>query len=323
MIFGNLILNHVVSQALAEKHPTRNYERCINRHQVKNPCSVCTETCPKGVYSGPGSKKTNFRECSNCNLCVTACPSRCIASSASNVSAYLKLLRIPEETIYIAAEDYEGDAHLRTDCFATLSWEYLACLGLEKRVIFLTRHMPEESPQARQIWQDTLTRLSLFFGKSGYEQRFSFSDEPHHREEQQISRRELFQKAGEELKSHVSSFVPSKSMMDGLLYRHLLKELLSQREEESAFGWVIPMVSSACKGCGVCTRLCPGQAITIRKDGDAFQVILYPFRCSFCGLCQKSCIHHAITDFGVVQLSNLNPLLLLQGGTKKESNMGQ
>lgn len=319
MIFGNLILNHVVSQALAEKHPTRDYDHCINRRQVKNPCLVCAEICPQKVYFGPGSQKTLFSQCSNCNLCVTACPSRCIASSASNVSAYLKLLRIPEETIYIASDGYEGDAHLRTGCFATLSWEYLACLGLERKVVFLTDSMPEPEPDAGQIWQDTLTRLCLFFGEEEYQKRFSFSPDPHHADRQEISRRELFQKAGEEIRSHISSFAPSKGMMDGLLYRHLLKSLLAHREEQAPFGWVIPMISSSCKGCGVCTRLCPQQALTVKKEENGFQVILYPFRCSTCRLCQKSCIHHAIEDFGVTRLTSLQPLLLFQNGHEKEN----
>ena len=34
MILGNFIFNYVVNRVLAENHPTKDYDRCINRRQV-------------------------------------------------------------------------------------------------------------------------------------------------------------------------------------------------------------------------------------------------------------------------------------------------
>ena len=43
MILGNFIFNYVVNRVLAENHPTKDYDRCINRRQVKHICTVCQE----------------------------------------------------------------------------------------------------------------------------------------------------------------------------------------------------------------------------------------------------------------------------------------
>lgn len=310
MIFGNFIFNYVVNRALAENHPTKDYEHCLNRHQIKHKCTVCADVCPAHVYSGPGSRKADFTDCINCNLCVTACPTRCIASSAMNVSAYLKVLKAPEKTIYISSREYEGTAHLRVDYFAALSWEYLSCIGLHKKAVFLTQNLPELTPQAEEVWQKTLQNLKYFFGKEEFCKRFIFLKQPEQEKGLEISRRELFKKANEELKSRISSFVPSESMMDGLLYRYLLKNILSEGSFTGSFGWVVPIITPKCRGCGVCTTLCPQKAISAKKENEQFQILFYPFRCSHCGLCQKTCIHHAIDGFGLVQITNLAPILL-------------
>lgn len=320
MILGNFIFNYVVNRVLAENHPTKDYDRCINRRQVKHICTVCQEVCPVHVYSGPGGKKADFTECMNCNLCVTACPARCIASSAMNVSSYLKLLRIPEGAIYIASRQYERTAHLRVDYFAALSWEYLACIGLRKKVVFLTDAMPDITLQAEEVWQKTLANLTFFFGNKEFDKRFLFSEKLQLEDSQQISRRELFKKANEELKSKISFFVPSESMMDGLLYRYLLKETLIEMGSKDSFGWVVPIITSKCKGCNVCSSLCPQNAITVKKDNGQFRLFFYPFRCNHCGLCQKVCIRHAVNGFGLSHINNLKPMLLFDSAVDGGDN---
>ena len=318
MLFGNFIFNYIVGRSLAEGHPTKDFEHCINRRQVKHKCSICEDICPGRVYSGTGSRKADFVSCINCNLCVAACPTRCIASSATNVSSFLKLLKTPEEFFYIACEQYEGDVHLKVSHFAALSWEYLVCLGLQKRVVFLTVDVPEADEKAETVWHETLVCLKNFFGEEEFGRRFIFSDKVDYTADQEINRRELFQKVNTELRSKFSSFAPSEDMMDGLLYRYLLRGVLTGDNTYNSFGWIVPAVSSECKGCGVCEKLCPQAAITVKKDNGQFTVYLYPFRCNHCGLCQKTCIHHAIDGFGSIRINSLKPVILFD--SKDEDN---
>lgn len=312
MIFKNIVLNYIANQALAEAHPTKNFERCINRHQVKHKCTACSDVCPEQVYSGIGSRNADYTKCVNCGLCVAACPSRCIASSAANAASYLKLLKLPEKSVYIASAEYEGSANLTVNSFASLPWEYLVCIGLRKKVVFITAGQSAQSPQAKSLWSETQAHLKYFFGEEEYHKRFVFFDPANCDQEltQEFDRRELFQKLHTEIRSQVSSFVPSESMMDGLLYRHLLKELLAENSSPASFGWIIPLISSKCKGCGVCAKLCPQDAIRVRKDHEQFAVYLLPLLCNHCGLCQKTCIHYAIEGFGLVHTDSLKPMVL-------------
>lgn len=312
MAFGNFIFNYVVDRALAESHPSKDFEHCVNRRQVKHPCTVCADICPQHVYFGKGSRDADFRCCTNCGLCVAACPARCIASSAANVSAYLKLLKAPGKHVLIASRQYGGNAHLKVNSFASLPWEYLACLGLRTRVLFLTADLPQLTPLEEAVWRKALASLELFFGKEEFERRFLLSAQPIDDEDvQEFSRRELFRKANEGLKSTISSFTPSESMVDGLLYRHLLRELLAKKENGAVFGWVIPRINACCKGCGICEKLCPQKAIAVKQERGTFRIALDPVRCNNCGLCGKVCPYHAVDGPGLVQLDSLTPLLLL------------
>ncbi len=315
MLFGDLVFHYVIGRALAESHPSKDLEHCINRRQVKHKCTACKDICPEGVYSGVGCKEADFIRCINCNLCVAACPTRCIASSATNAASYLRVLKAPEETILIASKPYGGNAHLKVDPFAILPWEYLACISLRKKVVFLTEGLPETTPQADAVWQKTLESLVLFWGKERFHQRFRFSKGPEAEEEirQEIGRRELFKKADEGLRSKLSAYAPSESMMDGALYRRLLKDLLAANDSGS-FGWMVPMIAPACQGCGVCEKLCPQDALAVKKEGERSRVVFYPFRCNSCGLCVKTCIHHAVDGFGVARIRRLDPMLLFDSG---------
>ena len=315
MLFGNLIFHYVIGRTLAESHPSKDFEHCINRRQRKHRCTACADICPEEVYSGAGCKEADFLRCVNCNLCVAACPTRCIASSAANAASYLKVLKAPEDWVRIASRQYGGDAHLKVDLFAVLPWEYLACISLRKKVVFLIKDLPEGTLQADALWQGTLERLVLFWGKERFHERFQFTAQPGEGEEvsQAIGRRELFRKADEGLRSKLAAYVPSESMLDGSLYRRLLKELLGEGQYGS-FGWRVPMIDPGCRGCGVCEKLCPQGALRVKKEGGHFQVLLDPCRCDGCGLCVKTCIHHVISGFGVARISRLDPMLLYDSG---------
>lgn len=315
MLFGDLIFHYVIGRALAESHPSKDFAHCINRRQVKHKCTACADICPEGVYSGPGCREADFMRCINCNLCVAACPTRCIASSATNAASYLQVLKAPEETILIASKGYGGAAHLKVDYFAILPWEYLACVSLCKKVVFLTRDMPKIGPKADEVWQRTLESLVLFWGKERFHQRFRFTEQAEAGVgiRQEIDRRELFKKADEGLRSKLSAYVPSQSMMDGSLYRRLLKDLLAEKDS-GPFGWMAPLIAPGCQGCGVCEKLCPQGALGVKKEGERSSVVFDPSRCNGCGLCVKTCIHHAIDGFGVARIRRLDPLLLFDSG---------
>jgi len=44
-----------------------------------------------------------------------------------------------------------------------------------------------------------------------------------------------------------------------------------------------------CMGCGACSEVCPGEAISIMDEGDTRKIELFYGMCTFCGLCEECC----------------------------------
>lgn len=299
---------------LAGDRPTRNMKGCINRAQVKHPCTACKDICPKGVYSGNMGQNADFSACINCNLCVSACPARCIAPSMQNAVAYLHLLDLPDEQIVISANGEFEKSHLQVPSLAVLPWEYLACLGFEHQVILL---MGGQTQEETKLLENTLVRLAFFFGMETYQQHFRLTASAQDISPLLIDRRDIFRKAKEAMKRKVAPLASGDGTVDGLLYRSLLAERMKQDTSGKNFGFPVPMVTQACTGCGVCGILCPQKAIYVRKEKKQFSIVWDPLRCNGCELCTKTCIHGAISGMGAVHLSSMAQVRLLHKGTKE------
>ncbi len=60
-------------------------------------------------------------------------------------------------------------------------------------------------------------------------------------------------------------------------------------------GHVVVTDADACRGCGLCARDCPADALKLERKGrDDFRLIYYPDRCAYCGQCADSCVHDVI-----------------------------
>ena len=60
-------------------------------------------------------------------------------------------------------------------------------------------------------------------------------------------------------------------------------------------GHVVMTDADACRGCGLCARDCPADALKLERKGrDEFRLVYYPDRCAYCGQCADSCPHDVI-----------------------------
>ncbi len=48
-----------------------------------------------------------------------------------------------------------------------------------------------------------------------------------------------------------------------------------------------------CKGCNICVTFCPTQTLEMSSHGKA--VVAHPDQCTYCGLCERLCPDLAIT----------------------------
>jgi formate hydrogenlyase subunit 6/NADH:ubiquinone oxidoreductase subunit I len=63
----------------------------------------------------------------------------------------------------------------------------------------------------------------------------------------------------------------------------------------SSFRGRVVAEAEACRGCGLCVRDCPAEALEMERKGrDEFRLIYHPDRCAYCGQCAESCHQGAI-----------------------------
>ncbi len=74
-----------------------------------------------------------------------------------------------------------------------------------------------------------------------------------------------------------------------------------------SFRGKIHVDESRCWGCGVCTRICPPNALTLESDGDGYLILKYFMgRCIFCGMCAEVCPRNAIEVTKEFELASLS-----------------
>ena len=90
------------------------------------------------------------------------------------------------------------------------------------------------------------------------------------------------------------------------LIPHLLKTLLGKAstvtfpfgplELPQAYRGRVAIDIDACKGCGLCARDCPANALFVQQLEDrGVRIVLYSDRCTTCGQCELSCRYNVIS----------------------------
>ena len=60
-------------------------------------------------------------------------------------------------------------------------------------------------------------------------------------------------------------------------------------------GRVVVVDSEACRGCGLCARDCPAEALELeRVSREEYRLVYHPDRCAYCGQCADSCPHDVL-----------------------------
>ena len=106
---------------------------CLNTVQRKYPCSDCSDACPKSIDIA--AKEISWRGCTNCNLCVTACPTQAIHESSASLDTALANAGSAGDVVVVACDQHKGQANVRAHCLASIPWELVAALALKKPVV--------------------------------------------------------------------------------------------------------------------------------------------------------------------------------------------
>ena len=256
-------------------HPEINRRQCWNLHPHRTPCTACKDICPFGdaIFTRPNLVK-DWDPCTDCGLCVSACRSGCIAPSPEQVQRDTAPADSDNDTVWIGCEKSTRKNTLVRACVSALSWEALAYLALNKKVVLdLTPCGECENDVCAEHLRNELTRLVEFFGQPLFEARFTLAYEqdaaPFHSKE--YSRREMMEQVTAGSKAGT---------------KQLLRMLPGLRDDDQS-------------------------AVAIRfedlPDGQT-RAVITPWKCSECGVCVATCSNGGLDGLKLRQLTTLGPV---------------
>ena len=110
---------------------------CLNRLQRREPCTRCAEICPHGVFPLKSGGAMRWELCTDCSLCVSACPTRALIPSEPTRRDYAEALESAQVRITCRREADVGT--LRVGCLASVPWELPAVFALRGKLCLYTR----------------------------------------------------------------------------------------------------------------------------------------------------------------------------------------
>ena len=303
-------------------HPEINRRQCWNLHPHRKPCTECKDICPYGeqIFTRPNLVK-DWDPCTDCGLCVSACRSGCISPSPEQVQRDTSAADSDNDTIWIGCERSSRKNAVVRECICALSWEALAYLALNKKIVLdLTPCGECENDVCAAQLRKELTRLVEFFGEAVFEARFSLAyeadDYPYHVKE--LSRREMFEQVSHGSKSGTKKLLqmlPGLRSADDsstdfrLLLHQRTKQLKAAMETPLKYGYHRRNFTDKCLGCGKWEKACRAGALKLEDlpDGQT-RMVITPWKCSECELCVAACSSHGLDGLKLRQLSTLGPV---------------
>ena len=322
-IFTKVAMNVLLNNS----HPQINRKQCWNLHPHREQCTDCKDICPYGedIFSRPNLVK-DWDPCTDCGLCVSVCRARCISPSTEQVQHDLAPTASDNDTIWIGCEQSARHNDLVRACVGALSWEALAYLALNKKLVLdLTPCGACENDRCAQLLRDNLTRLVEFLGEPLFDARITLAYQPEDApyEAKELSRREMFAHMSDSSKNGAKQLLRQLPVLqdsdDNQIqpFRYALSERVKQlktaTETPFHYGVYLPAFTSKCFGCGRCEKNCKVGAIRFENLADGqTRVVITPWKCSECGMCVSSCGHKAIDGMKLRQLTSLGPVSVLR-----------
>lgn len=314
--------DYLTRKLIFESHPSLDEKRCLSCLQVRNPCTSCMEICPEGVFSMPfsGSVETDWDACSDCELCVSTCPSRAISPARIRAEKLFAQASRSCRDISITCRD-GFHADLTVGYPGSVSWELLCFFALQGSVTLITEDCEQcDKATCRRAMHMNLEQAALFLGDKMFRSRVIVTKDPAAAPSRRYTRREAISLVMKRTGRTAALLlpVPQDSVPDGTLWRQLLvrrvRQLAEREADDSAgalhnekpelpaqsetnektkgFNWVLPHFTDKCTACGLCTRMCPAGAL-LRAPGPEgsgrFYMALLPHKCTGCGLCGVIC----------------------------------
>ena len=319
--------------------PALHAEHCLNRLQRRTLCTRCAAVCPHGVFPLKPGEPVDWARCTDCSLCVAACPTRALTASKPVRRIWAEAAS-EKEPLRISCQREDERGSLRVGCLASIPWELMAALALRRELRPYTRSCEGcPHPEQKALLDENLTALKAFLGEERFEKQIrlnntsdtaSAAQEPE--SEKSMTRRALFsgmrRGVGKQLFKEAEKRLPLLlgQQEDTLALRFALSEaVMADRAQnpDRRYGMQLPRYNLKCFGCGICETVCPHKALSlVAEAGGTRLVYIEPKKCTACGLCVSLCPHKGMDGLETVMVPHLEKLALVRVKSESCENCG-
>lgn len=290
--------------------------RCLRMRYNRNLCSECTSICRSGAIRIDEDVHILTDNCSECMLCVSACPTDCFEIQGfdfySLIGRLRKILASVSSPVLGCTASANTACNVKTSCLGFLSEEHLLAFSvfiedtlqidvtgcadcrngfildvLKKRIESLeTKTSRVISHRIKLVYK----KADLIFQEIAYDRRGFFKA---------IRNMTVTQAAGLFANDDSGEEPQAYSSKKLSLKRDLLNRATKALPEEEynillkRYFYSVT-VTEDCNNCFACIGMCPTGALKIESNEDRRDLFFSSSLCNGCGLCEGFCINKAV-----------------------------
>ena len=280
---------------------------CLEHRYLPFKCGKCVTVCPANAILKDGEKiAIKKEECTNCGFCKAVCPTGAI--SFGGVTPLKEIAEVRDEGHVGCTLNSANTGKVNLPCYGFLDAGEIAILVAagKKLNFYLENCCTCQYQKGKELF---LTHLKEAETKLGGLSGITLHQKG--RPPKDFSRREFFSFLTGKIKATAATFLLKEDEDPNdifakrvpLKHRYFLKavELLQGKiNGELEVGESLKVIGE-CNGCGVCERLCPTGALSLKEGELTFKAHL----CINCGLCVESCPQKILKYDGKITVNDV------------------
>ncbi|MFZ5997215.1 MAG: hypothetical protein ACOYW7_06970 [Nitrospirota bacterium] len=303
----------VLDKALQfESNIGTNRSRCLRMRFNGCSCNRCTEQCRSGAITIDDEIRVKEKACTECMLCVAACPSDSFEINGQDFySLSDRLRKIPLPVLGCKAQ-HDLIAHEKTFCMGFLSEEHLIALAAFMKAP-LQINLTKCSGCGNGFIVEVLKRRLRAINEKtslGIFDKIRLIDDASALEYHEVSydRREFFRALKNITFLHAAGLFEHEAIREGgqaystkkvPFKRDLLNRVVNVLPEKDSQKllkeyYYSALINDGCNNCFACVGMCPSGALKITTSESCPALAFSSSHCSGCGLCEQFCMSAAL-----------------------------
>lgn len=260
--------------------------RCLFQY-ANGSCRRCEEICPQQAVK---NRVFDATRCDDCGLCTAVCPAGAIQSGVDYDACLTQAQELEPQVLLCQ----KASPHAMP-CLGALNRRLLWALAEKQPLAIDTSRCDACNPAVAQWLDKEIAACNQALATEGKPAiRLVHVKEIKKDPAPQVGRRSFFQSLFHATARGVADFAESQTVRQYAFDPVVWLE----KQGLAPSGGVFPRLTAgdSCNACGLCTMLCPENAIAIKTDAAGSKTLSFtPLQCTGCQLCTGSCPHNALT----------------------------